>query len=71
MANASLMHEDVGHLLREAGDSRPFDWPDLGVPARTGNFSQDLVDAVENNPVVEGWGNKLIFIQPERGRISS
>lgn len=26
--------------------------------------SQDLVDAVENNPVVEGWGNKLIFIQP-------
>lgn len=28
------------------------------------DFSQDLVDAVENNPVVEGWGNKLIFIQP-------
>lgn len=28
------------------------------------NFSQALVDAVENNPVVEGWGNKLIFIQP-------
>lgn len=28
------------------------------------NFSQDLVDAVENNPVVEGWGNKLVFIQP-------
>lgn len=28
------------------------------------DFSQDLVDAVENNPVVQGWGNKLIFIQP-------
>lgn len=28
------------------------------------DFSQDLVDAVENNPVVEGWGNKLVFIQP-------
>lgn len=28
------------------------------------DFSQALVDAVENNPVVEGWGNKLIFIQP-------
>ena len=28
------------------------------------DFSQELVDAVENNPVVEGWGNKLIFIQP-------
>lgn len=28
------------------------------------DFSRDLVDAVENNPVVEGWGNKLIFIQP-------
>ena len=28
------------------------------------DFSQDLVDAVENNPVVEGWSNKLIFIQP-------
>lgn len=28
------------------------------------DFSQALVDAVENNPVVEGWGNKLVFIQP-------
>ena len=28
------------------------------------DFSQDLVDAVENNPVVEGWSNKLVFIQP-------
>lgn len=28
------------------------------------NFSQDLADAVENNPVVEGWSNKLVFIQP-------
>lgn len=28
------------------------------------DFSQDLVDAVENNPVVEGWSNKLIFIRP-------
>ena len=28
------------------------------------DFSEDLVDAVENNPVVEGWSNKLIFIQP-------
>lgn len=28
------------------------------------DFSQELVDAVENNPVVEGRGNKLIFIQP-------
>ena len=28
------------------------------------DFSQDLVDAVENNPVVEGWGNKLVFISP-------
>lgn len=28
------------------------------------DFSQDLVDAVENNPVVQGWGNKLVFIQP-------
>ena len=27
------------------------------------DFSQDLVDAVENNPVVQGWGNKLVFIQ--------
>ena len=27
-------------------------------------FSQALVDAVENNPVVPGWGNKLVFIQP-------
>lgn len=28
------------------------------------DFSQALVDAVENNPVVEGWGNKLVFVQP-------
>ena len=28
------------------------------------DFSQDLVDAVENNPVVHGWGNNLVFIQP-------
>ena len=28
------------------------------------DFSQALVDAVENNPVVPGWGNKLIFIEP-------
>ena len=28
------------------------------------DFSQDLVDAVENDPVVQGWGNKLVFIQP-------
>jgi len=28
------------------------------------DFSQALVDAVNNNPVVEGWGNKLVFIRP-------
>ena len=28
------------------------------------DFSQALVDAVENNPEVQGWGNKLVFIQP-------
>lgn len=28
------------------------------------DFSQALVDAVENNPEVRGWGNKLVFIQP-------
>lgn len=28
------------------------------------DFSQSLVDAVENNPVVEGWGNKMVFVQP-------
>lgn len=33
------------------------------TPVGCVDFSQDLVDAVENNPVVEGWGNKLIFIQ--------
>lgn len=27
------------------------------------DFSQELVDAVENNPEVEGWGNKLIFVE--------
>jgi hypothetical protein len=26
------------------------------------DFSQDLIDAVENNPVVEGWGNKIVQI---------
>ncbi len=25
-------------------------------------FSQDLVDAVEDNPVVPGWGNKMVNI---------
>lgn len=29
------------------------------------DFSQDLVDAVENNPVVEGWGNKIVRISAE------
>ena len=24
--------------------------------------SQDFVDAVENNPVLEGWGNKIVHI---------
>lgn len=28
------------------------------------DFSQSLMDAVENNPVVEGWGNKMVFVQP-------
>ena len=28
------------------------------------DFSQDLVDAVENNPVLEGWGNKIVHITP-------
>lgn len=28
------------------------------------DFSQELVDAVENNTVVPGWSNKLVFIQP-------
>lgn len=27
------------------------------------DFSQELVDAVENNPEVQGWGNKLIFVE--------
>lgn len=26
------------------------------------DYSEELVDAVENNPVVPGWGNKLIHI---------
>lgn len=29
------------------------------------DFSQALVDAVENNPVVEGWGNKIVQISAE------
>lgn len=29
------------------------------------DFSQDLVDAVENNPVVQGWGNKIVQISAE------
>lgn len=28
-------------------------------------FSQDLVDAVEDNPVVEGWGNKMVRISKQ------
>ena len=28
------------------------------------DFTEEFKSAVENNPVVEGWGNKLVFIQP-------
>lgn len=28
------------------------------------DFTEDFKSAVENNPVLEGWGNKLVFIQP-------
>lgn len=38
--------------------------PTQYTPVGYVDFSQALVDAVENNPVVEGWGNKLVFIQP-------
>lgn len=27
-------------------------------------YSQEFVDAVENNPVLEGWGNKIVIIKP-------
>ena len=28
------------------------------------DFTEEFKSAVENNPVVEGWGNKLVFIKP-------
>lgn len=28
------------------------------------DFNDELKSAIENNPVVEGWGNKLVFIRP-------
>ena len=28
------------------------------------DFTEEFKSAVENNPVLEGWGNKLVFIQP-------
>lgn len=38
---------------------RRYDIPDGSQPV-----ASEKVDAVEDNPVVEGWGNKLVFIQP-------
>ena len=28
------------------------------------DYTDEFVSAVENNPVLEGWGNKLVFISP-------
>ena len=28
--------------------------------------TDEFVSAVENNPVLEGWGNKLVFISPSK-----
>lgn len=28
--------------------------------------TEEFVAAVENNPVLEGWGNKIVSISPER-----
>lgn len=28
------------------------------------DYTEEFVGAVENNPVLEGWGNKLVFISP-------
>lgn len=28
------------------------------------DYTDEFVQAVENNPVLEGWGNKLVFISP-------
>lgn len=28
------------------------------------DFTEDFKSAVENNPVLEGWGNKIVLIQP-------
>lgn len=28
------------------------------------DFTEEFKSAVENNPIVEGWGNKLVFIKP-------
>lgn len=28
------------------------------------DFNYELKSAIDNNPVVEGWGNKLVFIRP-------
>lgn len=28
------------------------------------DYTEEFVSAVENNPVLEGWGNKLVFISP-------
>ena len=28
------------------------------------DYTEEFVKAVENNPVLEGWGNKLVFISP-------
>lgn len=30
------------------------------------DYTDEFVNAVENNPVLEGWGNKLVFISPSR-----
>lgn len=39
-----------------------------GEYTRLGTFdaSEEFISAVENNPVQEGWGNKIISIQPVR-----
>lgn len=30
------------------------------------DYTDEFVSAVENNPVLEGWGNKLVFISPSK-----
>ena len=38
-----------------------------GEYTKIGTFeaTEDFVDAVENNPVLEGWGNQIIVISSE------